>query len=83
MAAGSDRDLPLKIVKADFKIVGAGGAILYNPAVQKVARADEAFRVRGAVLVSLGGVEAAIDMEELQGFRLVIADPVARHAPPK
>jgi hypothetical protein len=81
--AGSDRDLPLKIVKADFKIVGAGGAIRYNPAVQKVAAAEEAFRVRGAMVVSLGGVEAAIDMEELQTFRLVVTDPAARRAPPK
>jgi len=63
--------------------VAAGGVIRYNPAVQKVAAAEEAFRVRGAVLVSLGGVEAAIEMEELQGFRLSIADPAARRAPPK
>jgi hypothetical protein len=82
-AAGTDRDLPLKIVKADFKILGAGGAILYNPAVQKVAKAEEAFQVRGSVQVSLGGVEAAIDMEELQVFRLSIADPAARRPPPK
>lgn len=82
-AAGSDRDLPLKIIKSDFKIVGAGGVILFDPAIRKVARADEAFRVRGAVLVSLGGVEAAIEMEELQGFRIMIADAAARRTSAK
>jgi hypothetical protein len=81
--AGSDRDLPLKIVKADFKIVGAGGVILYKPTVRKVARAEEAFRVRGSVLVSLAGVEAAIDMEELQGFRINIVEPAVRRPPAK
>lgn len=82
-AAGSDRDLPLKIIKSDFKIVGAGGVILYNPAVRKVTRAEEAFRVRGAVLVSLGGLESAIEMEELQGFRILIPDTAVRRAPAK
>jgi hypothetical protein len=82
-AAGSDRELPLKVVKSDFKIVGAGGAILYNPSVRKVARADEAFRVLGAMVVSLGGVEAAIEMEELQAFRIIIPDAAVRRAPAK
>jgi hypothetical protein len=82
-AAGSDRDLPLKIIKSDFKILAAGGVILYDPTVSKVARAEEAFRVRGAVVVSLGGVEAAIELEELQGFRIIIGDSVVRGAPAK
>lgn len=81
--AGSDRDLPLKIIKSDFKIVGAGGVIVYNPMVCKVARAEEAFLVRGTVLVSLSGLESAIEMEELQGFRIVIPDAAARRAPAK
>lgn len=82
-AAGSDRDLPLKILKSEFKIVTAGGVILFNPVVRKTARADEAFRVRGSLLVSLGGVEAAIEMEELQGFRIAIPDAAIRRAPAK
>jgi hypothetical protein len=79
-AAGSDRELPLKIIKSNFQIVAAGGVILYDPTIQRVARAEEAFRVRGAVVVSLGGVEAAIEMEELQGFRINISETAVRSA---
>lgn len=81
--ADVDRDLPLKIIKSDFKIVSAGGVILYNPVVRKVTRAEEVFRVRGVVLVSVGGVEATIEMEELQGFRIIMADAAVRRAPAK
>lgn len=81
--AGSDRDLPLKILKSDFKIVTAGGVIRFNPDVRKVARADEAFCVRGAVLVSLGGIETAIELEELQGFRVAIPEAAIHSAPTK
>jgi hypothetical protein len=80
-AAGTDRDLPLKIIKSDFKIVGAGGAIIFNPTAQKVASAEEAFQVRGTVVASLGGIETAIELQELQTFRLAIPEPARRTAP--
>jgi hypothetical protein len=81
-AVGSDRDV-LKIIKSDFKILAAGGVILFNPTVRKAARAEETFRVRGAVVGSLGGVEATIEVEELQGFRISIPDVAVRRAAAK
>jgi hypothetical protein len=76
-AAGSDRGLPLRVLKADFQTAGAGGVILYDPSARRVAAAEETFRVRGAVVVSLGGVEAVVELEEVQGFRLAVGDPAA------
>lgn len=81
--AGSGRELPLKIIKSSFQIVTAGGVILYDPIDCKVAKAEEAFRVRGVVVVSLGGVEATIELEEQQGFRINISDAAGRRAPAK
>lgn len=70
--AGTASSLPLKIVKSEFKIVTAGGVIGYNLAARRVAAAEEAFRVRGTVQASLAGIEVTIELEEQQGFRLLV-----------
>lgn len=77
-APGTDSNLPLKIVKSDFKLVTAGGVIAYSPTVRKVAAAEEAFRVRGTVQASLAGVEVTIDLEEQQGFRVNVPSVTAK-----
>jgi len=77
-AKGTDRDLPLRVLKTEFKPLAAGGVMLFDPAARKVAAVEETFRVRGAALVSLGGTEATIDMEELQGFRITVAEAATK-----
>ena len=67
----------MRVLRADFKPLAAGGVILYDAARDRVTAAEEAFRVRGAVVVSAGGVEAAVEMEEWQGFRLRVVEPGA------
>ncbi len=74
-ALGADRDLPFRIQKAAFQTILAGGAILYDPTTNRTAAAEETFRVRGNIQVSLAGMDAAIEMEEAQGFRLTIEQP--------
>lgn len=74
-ALGADRDLPFRIQKAAFQTILAGGAILYDPATNRTTAAEETFRVRGNIQVSLAGMDAAIEMEEAQGFRLTIEQP--------
>jgi hypothetical protein len=80
--AGTDRNLPLKIVKSEFTPVAAGGLIGYNSAARRVAAAEEAFRVRGTVQASLAGVEVTIELEEQQGFRITVPG-VGTRAPVK
>src|SRR5205807_1243526 len=67
-AAG--RDLPFKVSKADFQPLAAGGVILFDADKGKVSVAEETFRVRGALLVTFGNTEAAVEMDETQNFRL-------------
>jgi hypothetical protein len=69
---GAARDLPFQVKKADFKSPVASGVILYDVDQEKVADAEETFRVRGAVVVAVGDVEAAVEMDETQVFRLRI-----------
>ncbi len=76
--AGADRDLPIRVMKAEFQTAGAGGAILYDAATHRSTVAEETFRVRGAVQVSLAGTDAVIEMEEQQGFRLTMQEPAKR-----
>lgn len=76
--AGADKELPFRVLKTEFKTVLASGAIAYDASWRRTTAAEETFRVRGAVLVSVGGVEAAIEMEELQGFRLTVTDRTKR-----
>lgn len=74
-AAGAGRELPFQLRRADFRVLAAGGAVLYDAAKDRVSAADETFRVRGALLVSLGGTDATVEMEEAQVFRLRVAQP--------
>ncbi len=77
-AAGADKGLPFRVLRPEFKAVQAGGSILYDPEMRRAKAAEETFRVRGGVVVSLAGTEAAIELEELQGFRLTITDRTRR-----
>ncbi|HEX4609431.1 MAG TPA: hypothetical protein VH092_14635 [Urbifossiella sp.] len=76
--AGGGMELPFRILRAEFKPEAAGGAIRYDAARGRVTAAEESFRVRGVLVVSAAGVEAAVEMEESQGFRLRIMEPGAR-----
>jgi hypothetical protein len=71
---GAGRDLPFAVRKADFKPLVAGGAILFDPDRRKVANAEETFRVRGGLVVAVGDVEAAVEMDETQVFRLRLTE---------
>jgi hypothetical protein len=85
-AAGADRELPFKIGKVQFQVVASAGAVLYDPATSRATAAEEVFRVRGAVEVSLLDAPAAVGLEEAQGFKLTIGDPKERELtgqPPK
>lgn len=74
-APGADKGLPFRVVKADFKPPTSRGTIVYDPARRRVASAEEAFRVYGAVLVSAGGADVAIELIEEQGFKLRVTEP--------
>ncbi|MFO0798450.1 MAG: hypothetical protein U0804_13315 [Gemmataceae bacterium] len=67
--------LPFRVLRGDFRVDAAGGVIRYDAARGRVAAAEETFRVRGALAVSVGGVEATAGVEEAQHFRLVILPP--------
>jgi hypothetical protein len=73
--AGADRELPIRIVKAEFRTVAAGGAILFDPAMARTSSADELFHVRGSLIVTLDGLNAAVGLDERQAFRIVIDQP--------
>jgi hypothetical protein len=66
--------LPFQVAKAEFKPLAAGGVILFDPGRDRVGAAEETFRVRGQVVVSSGGTEAAVEMDEAQVFRLRVLD---------
>jgi hypothetical protein len=72
---GSSRDLPFQVQKAEFKPQTARGAILYDPARSRVAAAEERFRVRGLLTLSVAGSETAVEMDEDQFFRLRVLEP--------
>lgn len=72
-----DTDLPFRVLRADFRRPAAGGTIRYDVTRGRVTAAEEAFRVRGTLVVSAGGVEAPVEVDEVQGFRLRILDPGA------
>jgi hypothetical protein len=71
---GASRDLPFKVQKADFKPQAAGGAILYHAAKGRVAAAEETFRVLGVLTLSVAGMEATVEMDEAQHFRLRVLE---------
>jgi hypothetical protein len=67
-------DLPFQVKKAEFKPLAAGGTILFDSGKRRVAAAEETFRVRGAVLIGVGDLEAPVEMDETQLFRLRITE---------
>jgi hypothetical protein len=71
---GAGGDLPFLVKRADFKPLAAGGVILFDAGRGKVADAEETFRVRGGLVVSAGDVEAAVEMDETQVFRLRVTE---------
>jgi len=75
---GAEGDLPIRVTKAAFQTLTAGGAILYDPATHRTTTAQENFRVRGSVFVNVAGTDLEIALEEQQGFRLTILEPAAR-----
>jgi hypothetical protein len=68
------KGLPFQVQKADFKPQTAGGAILFDAARSRVAAAEETFRVRGLLSLSVAGTEAAVEMDEAQLFRLRVLE---------
>jgi hypothetical protein len=62
--------LPFEVGKADFRIQTARGAIAFDPDRGRVSHAEERFHVRGAVAVSALGVDALVEMDEMQIFQL-------------
>jgi hypothetical protein len=71
---GASRDLPFKVQKADFKPQTAGGAILFHAAKGRVAAAEETFRVLGVLTLSVAGMDATVEMDEAQHFRLRVLE---------
>jgi hypothetical protein len=71
---GAGRDLPFQVQKADFKPQTAGGAILFDAGKSRVAAAEETFRVRGTLVLSVAGTEATVEMDEAQLFRLRVLE---------
>lgn len=75
---GAGDDLPLKIVRSEFRTPTAGGSILYDPKAGRVARAEETFQARGRVTVAAIPGHAAVDLDERQDFRLTVREPRER-----
>lgn len=74
-AAGADRGLPVRVLRAEFKPPESRGTIAYDPAAKRVTAAEEAFRVYGAVTAAVGGSDVAVELVEEQGFKLAVRAP--------
>jgi hypothetical protein len=66
--------LPFHLGRSDFRVQAARGALAYDPARRRVAAAEELFHVRGRLVVAALGVEAEVDVDEVQVFRLRLHD---------
>jgi hypothetical protein len=55
-------------------VVKAGGTLRYDATTSRVSAAEELFHVRGGVVVSFGGTDAAVEVEEQQKFRLTASE---------
>ena len=75
---GAGDDLPLRVVRAEFRSPSATGSVLYDAAAGRVTRAEETFQVRGRVVVSAITSDAVVDLDERQDFQLVIREPKHR-----
>jgi hypothetical protein len=63
-------DLPFTVKQVSFPSVKAGGTLRYDAANNRTTAAEELFHVRGGVVVSFGGADATVEVEEQQKFRL-------------
>lgn len=77
-AKGGGGNLPVAFTNVSFPSVQAGGAIRYDPKVNRVTAAEELFHVRGGVTAAFGGADAAVEVEEKQRFRLAVSEVVPR-----
>jgi hypothetical protein len=66
--------LPFRVTGADFRVQTARGAIAFDPRRGRVRLAEEQFHVRGLLSVEALGVEAAVELDEAQLFRLRLHD---------
>jgi hypothetical protein len=71
-------NLPVAFTNVSFPSVQAGGAIKYDPKVNRVTTAEELFHVRGGVTAAFGGADATVEVEEKQLFRLAVSEVVPR-----
>ncbi len=67
-------NLPITIKESAFPAVKAGGTLHYDAATNRVTAAEELFHVRGGVVVSFGGADATVEVEEQQKFRLTASE---------
>lgn len=63
-------NLPFTVNQVSFPAVKAGGTLRYDVATNRMTAAEELFHVRGGVVVSFGGTDATVEVEEQQKFRL-------------
>jgi hypothetical protein len=73
-APGKGGGLPFEIGQSRFQIETGRGVIAYQPSRGRIAAAEERFRVRGLLTVSLLGAESTVQMDEMQLFQLRIVD---------
>lgn len=67
-------NLPFTVKQVSFPAVKAGGTLRYDAATSRMTAAEELFHVRGGVLVSFGGTDATVEVEEQQKFRLTASE---------
>jgi hypothetical protein len=72
--AGAGAALPFQISRSDFRVQTAAGSILFDAERGRVSAAEERFHVRGQLAVTALGVDAVVDMDEAQLFRLRLHD---------
>ena len=73
-AKASATGLPFKILRSDFHIEDASGAIEYDIAKARTLSADEQFSLKGALTVDLFGQETLVEVQETQNFHVRILD---------
>ncbi len=71
-------NLPITIKESAFPAVKAAGTLRYDAATSRMTAAEELFHVRGGVVVSFGGTDATVEVEEQQKFRLTASEVKAR-----
>jgi len=67
-------ELPFALGKSEFQIQTARGVIAYRPERGRIAAAEERFHVTGALAISVLGVDAVVQMDEMQLFQLRLVE---------